>query len=196
MAARQFFAIRPSALTMEKKPRLSPNSTPVMEATLIHLANVVTDWSQLVAVKMVTKTKMRRQRTRSIKSFRSFQPSTSVRRWRPDLISLASEYSQSRRMDSCSYATESEGRFEKRCRITSLTLAWSRAARFAASLRSVALTTAAFTLLTADGSRGLLEAPLGNNVERNSEGCSKYDFQPVESGVLLVTFVGCKKFEK
>ena len=113
MAARQFFAIRPSALTIEKKPRLSPNSTLVMEATLIHLANVVTDWSQLVAVKMVTKTKMRRQRTRSIKSFRSFQPSTSVRRWRPDLISLASEYSQSRRMDSCSCATGSA--FERLC---------------------------------------------------------------------------------
>ena len=34
---------------------------------------------------------------------------------------------------------------------------------------------------------------MGNNVERNSEGCSKYDFQPVESGALLETFNGCNK---
>ena len=54
VVARKFLAIRPSALTIAKKPRLSPKSALVMEATLIHLANVLTDWSQLVAVKMVT----------------------------------------------------------------------------------------------------------------------------------------------
>ena len=54
VVTRKFLAIRPSALTIAKKPRLSPKSALVMEATLIHLANVVTDWSQLVAVKMVT----------------------------------------------------------------------------------------------------------------------------------------------
>ena len=59
VVARKFLAIRPSALTIAKKPRLSPKSALVMEATLIHLANVLTDWSQLVAVKMVTeKSKM------------------------------------------------------------------------------------------------------------------------------------------
>ena len=52
--ARKFFVFRPSALTIAKKPRLSPKSALVMEATLIHLANVFTDWSQFVAVKMVT----------------------------------------------------------------------------------------------------------------------------------------------
>ena len=50
-------------------------------------------------------------------------------------------------------------------------------ARFAASVRSSAPTTAAFTLLTAAGSSGLLEAPSGKSGERNSDGCSKYEFQ-------------------
>ena len=71
-------------------------------------------------------------------------------------------------------------------------LAWSRIARFAANLRSLALTTAVFTLLTAAGSRGLLKAPLGNKVDRNSEGCSKYEFQPTEqTGTFLFTFKRC-----
>ena len=52
--AQKFIEIRPSALTIAKKPRLSPKSALVMEATLIHFANVLTDWSQLIAVKMVT----------------------------------------------------------------------------------------------------------------------------------------------